>query len=305
MGSPAIAVPSLQLLLKSDHSVIGVVSQPDRPAGRGQRVQPSPIAELARQNHLPLFQPERIRGNEDFFGRLKNLAPDLILVVAYGKILPPEILNLPPRRCVNLHFSLLPKYRGASPVAWAILQGEIETGVTTLMISAKLDAGDILLQRKLPIEPEDTTESLGQRLSIAGAEALMETVTLLQKGDLQPRAQEEREATHAPLLKKEDGRLLFEQKGTILANQIRAMTPWPGAFTVYQGKLLKVHRAEIVPLRKGFKPGEISSVNSLGFEVACRQEALLFREVQLEGKRRMSAVEFLKGHPLDVGNKLG
>ncbi|MBI2082124.1 MAG: methionyl-tRNA formyltransferase [Deltaproteobacteria bacterium] len=300
MGSPEIAVPSLKALVESGESIVAVITQPDRPAGRGQKITSCAVAEFAKDHDLLLLQPEKIR-DVSFFEKLKGLAPDLIVVVAYGKILPKEILEIP-KHCVNLHFSLLPKYRGAAPVQWALINGEEETGVTTMFMVEKLDAGPILMQKKVSIESDETAETLGQRLANSGAQLLVETIGLLEKGDLRPTPQNESEATLAPSLKKEDGQLDFSKKATTLLNQIRGVTPWPGAFTHLQGKLLKIHRASVSD--KSGKPGEVLAISPEGIEIGCGKGSLVIHELQLEGKKRMLAAEFLKGHPLKLGSYL-
>jgi len=303
MGSPEIAIPPLKRLLEGQDEIVTAVSQPDKPAGRGQELQACAVAQFARERNLPLLQPEKL--NEETVRQIRSLQSDLIVVVGYGKILPNELLNIPLQKCVNVHFSLLPKYRGAAPVQWALINGETETGVTTLFMTDKLDAGPILLQKRLPIEPEDTVESLSRRLANAGADLLAETVDLLKRNELNSIPQNDREATTAPSLKKKDGRIDFGNKARVICNQIRGMTPWPGTFTLLEGRFLKVLQAEALPRHKPEAAGTILAVGPLGLEVACGQESLLLKEVQLEGKRRMPATEFLKGHPLKPGAVLG
>ncbi len=305
MGSPEIAVPSLKALLESGEKVVGVVTQPDKPAGRGREVTPPPVALFAREKKLPLLQPVTLKNNPDFLKTLRELAPDLIVVVAYGKILPRELLDLPPRKCLNVHFSLLPKYRGAAPVQWALINDEEETGVTTFLIGEKVDAGPIFLQKKVLINSEDTTEILGQRLALVGAEILAETVQGIKENRLDPIPQNDRLATMAPLLKKEDGKIDWGRKATTIANQVRGMNPWPGTFTHRQGLLLKVFHAEAAPGRRGAQPGEVLVTEDEGIEVACGHGALRIRELQIEGGRRMSATDFLKGHAIKPGERLG
>lgn len=303
MGSPEIAVPSLQALIEGGESIIGIVSQPDRPAGRGQGIASPPVAQRAREKKIPLFQPASVKNNQ-LIKTLNDLRPDLIVVVAYGKILPKEILDLPPMKCINVHFSLLPRYRGAAPVQWSLINGDEETGVTTLIINEQLDAGPILLQKKTPIEPEDNVERLSHRLANLGATLLTETISLLKANDLYPTPQNDQEATPAPSLKKEDGRLDFTQKAKGLVNQIRGMTPWPGATTSLNGQRLKIFWAEELPRKPQGQPGEVVAVGPLGIEVACTGSSLLIKEVQREGKKRMPAGEFLKGHSLTPGTIL-
>lgn len=303
MGSPEIAVPSLKAIVESHHHVVGVVSQPDRPAGRGRELTPPAVALLAREMELPLFQPAKVKENPEFMETLKKLAPDIIIVVAYGRILRKEILNLPPKKCINLHFSLLPKYRGAAPVQWALINGESETGVTTFFITEGIDEGPMIMSKKVPIEPEDNAELLSARLSIAGVQLLMDTLEAVSEGDVPSVPQNHRLATLAPPLKKEDGWIDWSRKATTLLYQIKGMNPWPGTYTFLKGKFLKIHRAEVVPRKTSAAPGEVILAGPLGLEIACGQGTLLLKEVQIEGKKQMEISEFLKGHPLTVGER--
>lgn len=302
MGSPEVALPPLEALLTSSHQVVGVVAQPDRPAGRGQSMAPCAVAATAREKGLTLLQPASLQNNPEFLEALKKLRPDIIAIVAYGKILPREILKLPPKRCLNVHFSLLPQYRGAAPVQWALIHDEPETGVTTFFLVEKVDAGPILLKKKIPIQPEDNAETLGHRLAIAGAALLVETLDRFYAGDLLEIPQEDHLATFAPLLKKQDGRIDWTQKASAIRNQIRGMTPWPGAFTTLDGKIFKILSAENIAAKKTASPGEVINER---MEIACSDGLLLPKEVQLEGKKRMSVFEFLKGYPVKIGTHLG
>ncbi len=305
MGSPKIAVPSLRALVESHHTLVGVVSQPDRPAGRGQNLTSPAVALFAKEKGLKLFQPERIKGNGELLQEIKKLSPDVIVIVAYGRILPKEILELPPLKSINLHFSFLPKYRGAAPMQWALMNGEEETGVTTFFLVEKVDAGPILLQKKMVIEPEDNVEILGHRLANAGAQILLETIDQLKSGDLQALPQNDAEATLAPPLKKEDGLIDWNRKAKSIHNQIRGTNPWPGAFTLYKGKILKIHKTIEIREKKPKSPGEILASSLEGLEVSCREGTLLIKEVQMEGKKKMDVSEFLKGHPVSPGERLG
>lgn len=300
-----MAVPSLEALLKSKNQVVAVVSQPDKPSGRGLEIHASAVSQVAIEHKIPLLQPVSLKNDPDFLRALQELAPDLIVVVAYGKILPPEVLTLPPRRCINVHFSLLPKYRGAAPVQWALINEEEETGVTTFFLTDKLDTGPILMQRKIPIHEEDNAKILGHRLAIAGAELLIETVEALGLNQVEPVPQNERLATFAPPLKKEDGQIDWSEKAKTIQNRVRGMTPWPGAFTFFKGKRLKVHHTELLAGRKGSPAGEILVAGPERLEVACGQGALLISELQLEGGKRLTTSDFLKGHPIAPGERLG
>ncbi len=305
MGSPEMALPSLEALLASEHRVVGVVSQPDRPVGRGHKLSSPPVAEMSRKHGIPLLQPDSLKGNATFLEAIASLRPDIIVVVAYGKILPREILDLPPLKCVNVHFSLLPKYRGAAPVQWALIQDEEETGVTTFYLVPKLDAGPILLQRKVAIQEEDNTGLLGHRLSVVGADLLLETLRRIDTNDIVAHPQTESEATPAPPLKKDDGRIDWSQKPRYVVGQIRGMNPWPGAYTTLRGKRLVVHHARKLEGRRSGHGGEILMRGPEGVEVACGSGAILLTEVQLEGGRKMAITEFSRGHSLAPGERLG
>ncbi|MDO8461336.1 MAG: methionyl-tRNA formyltransferase [Deltaproteobacteria bacterium] len=314
-GSPEIALPSLEALVHSSSGgtpsggapfgieVVAVLSQPDRPAGRGQKETSPPVALLAKQRKIPLFQPEKL--DEPLFKKLKGLSPDLMIVVAYGKILPKTFLELPPQGCLNLHFSLLPKYRGAAPVQWALIHDESETGVTTVRMTEKLDAGPVLLQRRVPIQQEDTVPILSKRLANIGSELLIETLVALQKGEVVPEPQDEKETTWAPSLKKEDGQIDWSHSAKSLANLIRGTTPWPGAYTFLDKKRLKIQNAGAFDLKKKSAPGSVIAITPAGLDVACGQGMLQLYEVQLEGGKRLPVAEFLKGHPIAIGAKLG
>ncbi len=305
MGSPEIALPSLKALLASSHRVVAVVSQPDRPAGRGRGLTPPAVAAYAREKGLPLFQPEKIKGDPEFVSALRTLAPDAIAVVAYGKILPPDVLSLPRLGCVNVHFSLLPQYRGAAPLQWALINGDEETGVTTFRLNEGLDTGPILLQKKVGIHDEDDAAILGHRLSNIGAELLVETLDALKEGTLEPIPQNDLLATKAPLLKKEDGHIDWSRKAKALWGQVRGMTPWPGAFTSWRGCRLKVHRAGCDAIARPGAAGEVVEINDEGIHVSCGQGVLLVKELQIEGGKRLAAKDFLKGHPVAVGERFG
>lgn len=305
MGSPEIAVPSLKALLETPHRVVGVVSRPDRPAGRGHELTPPAVAVFAKGRGLPLHQPESIRDDPDFLRTMRDLAPDVIAIVAYGKILPNEILNLPPHGCVNVHFSLLPKYRGAAPLQWALINGEEETGVTTFRLNAGIDTGPVLLQKKTSIHEEDSAQILGHRLSVIGAELLVATLDGLSSGELEAVPQNDRLVSRAPMLKKEDGLIDWTRKAKVLWGQIRGMNPWPSAFTSWKGKRLKIHAAETTAGKKAGSAGEVIEASDDGIQVSCGQGVLLIKELQIEGGKRLSADAFLKGHPIAVGERLG
>ena len=302
MGTPAFACPILEALLARADPVVGVVCQPDRPRGRGLGVSAPEVKRLAEAHRLPVLQPERLR-DAAFQDALRALAPDLVVVAAYGKILPRAVLDLPPRGCINVHASLLPRHRGAAPIAWSILAGDTVTGVTIMAMNEEMDAGDILLQRETPIAPDDTGGTLGERLARLGAAAIGEAIDGLQAGTLRPVPQPAAGVTFAPRIEREHCRLDWRRTAIELERQVRALAPSPSAFTTLGGKLLKVHRAA---LATGTGPaGQVVAAGPDGLVVAAGTGALRLLEVQLEGRRRLSAAEFLIGHRLAPGTCLG
>lgn len=303
MGTPEFAVPALKALLGSEE-VVGVVTQPDRPRGRGRKLRPSPVKEVALEADLRVFEPERIKDSA-FLADLAKLAPDLIVVAAYGKILPKEILDLPRYGCWNIHASLLPKYRGAAPIQWALINGERETGITIMQMDEGLDTGPILLQKSLTIGEDETFGELYQRLAQLGAKALMEALELLKVGQLSPRPQPEDGVSYAPPIEKGMGRLDFSRPASELACLIRAFDPRPGAYTHWDGKLLKVFSPSIIPEDVSEAPGTILGLTEGGLGVATGKGILVLGELQLEGKKRLPAKEFLRGYSLKPGTVLG
>ena len=302
-GTPNFAIPTLKELLQGTDEVVAVVTQPDREKGRGRKVIPSPVKELALRHELTVLQPEKVREGA-FQERMKNLQPELFVVVAYGQILPISLLQIPKYGAVNVHASLLPKYRGAAPITWAILKGEKVTGVTTIMMDEGMDTGDILLQTEIPIGEEETSETLHDRLALSGARLLLETVNGLKAGNVHPIPQDHSKATYAPPLKKEDGRIDWSKEAKEIGRQVRAFNPWPGAFTEWNKQLLKIYRGEVRERRSTGRTGVVSWVGSDFIEVKTGKDSFFIKEVQLEGKRRMSVREFLAGHPIPVGTVL-
>jgi methionyl-tRNA formyltransferase len=312
-GTPQFAVPSLDALLAGPDVVAGVICQADRPAGRGQKLRRPPVAELALTRGVDVQQPTRIR-DRTFEELLHRWQPDVIVVTAYGRILPRNILDLPRLGCINVHASLLPKYRGAAPIAWAIARGETETGVTIIQMSEAMDAGDILLQRCTPIGADETAVDLSERLSLLGADALMEALASLARGELVPVPQDEKAITLAPIIAKSDGEIDWSRSATEIANRCRAFQPWPSAFTQFDGKLLKVHAARAtapVAERAGQTPppgmpppGTIVSIGD-AIEVVTGAGTLAVDQLQLEGRKRMAASEFARGAGLRTGMRLG
>ncbi len=303
MGTPDFAVPILEKLIKR-YEIAGVVTQPDRRAGRGRKVEAPPVKAVALAHGLRVLQPPSLRQPE-VVAELRTLAPEAIVVAAYGQILPPEVLGIPPKGCLNVHASLLPKYRGAAPVAAAILAGEEETGVTIMLMDEGMDTGPILSQATCPISPQDTRESLSARLAQLGADLLMDTLPRWLAGEIEPRPQDHSQATYSRIITKEDGLIDWSQSAVEIWRQCRAYYPWPSAYTYWRGKLLKVLSAEPLPSRSGKEePGQVIALNE-GLAVATGEGALLLREVQLAGKRAMTAEDFARGQRDFVGSVLG
>jgi methionyl-tRNA formyltransferase len=302
MGTPAFACPSLAALLDGPDDVVGVVCQPDRPRGRGLALSPPAVKRLALEHGVPVLQPEKVRTPE-FRAALAALAPDLIVVAAYGRILPRAILDLPPRGCINVHASILPRHRGAAPIQHAILAGDPESGVTIMAMAEEMDAGDMLLVRRTPIAPDDTGGTLGERLARIGADALVAAVAGLHGGTIHPIAQPAEGITFAPRIEREHTRLDWTRPATELERMVRAFAPEPAAFTTVDGATLKVFHAEVRDLTGA--PGSILDASSGGLVVAAGAKSLALLEVQLQGKRRMPAGAFLAGHRLARGACLG
>jgi methionyl-tRNA formyltransferase len=308
MGTPELAGASLQALLAAPNfDIVGAVTQPDRPKGRELQLTPSPVKLIAQRSGKPVLQPAKAR-DENFLVQLRDLQPDLIAVAAFGQILPGAILALPRFGCLNVHTSLLPKYRGASPIQAALLNGDAETGVTIMKMDAGLDTGAILTQRATPIAPQDNAQTLHDRLAKIGAQLLVETIGDYVTGRIQPRPQPTEGASHVPKITKEQGHIDWQLPAISIWNRIRAFTPWPGAFTFLatqpRPRLLKIWKAE--PISAGSnEPGHLLGPDKDGIVVACGEGALKILELQLEGGRRMTAPEFLLGHHLAPGQRLG
>jgi methionyl-tRNA formyltransferase len=301
MGTPEFSLPTLEQLVQSEHSVVAVVTQPDRPKGRGQELTASPIKTLALKAGITVLQPEKA-GAQEFITTLRDLTPDLIVVVAYGQILKKEVLEIPRWFCMNLHSSILPKYRGAAPINRAIINGEKESGVTTMQMDAGMDTGDILLTQKTPITDSDDAQTLHDRLAKIGASLVLETIERLEEKTLAPCPQDNDKATYAPKLKKQDGLIHWEKDAVSLGNLVRGLTPWPGAFTFFQSKRLRLCSVEVTPGEADDSPGEIARISDHGIEVGTGRGRLVINQLQPEGKKRMSAKSFLAGHKMLKGN---
>ncbi len=305
MGTPEFAVPSLAVLLTSEHSVVGVVTQPDRPKGRGHELAASPIKQLAVQHKIPILQPLKMK-DPAFLDALSAWKPDLIAVTAFGRILPKVILDLPPRGCVNVHASLLPKYRGAGPIQWALIRGERETGITTMLMDEGMDTGAILLQERAAITPDDTSGTLSSKLADIGGRLLIDTLARIQNGTVTPQPQDQSQATMAPLLKKEDGLLDWTLPALDLANRVRGLSPWPGAYTYLGEDRWVVWKASVLDrLVVRVLPGTIVDATKEGLVVATGDGVLRIMEFQPANSRRMSVAQYLTGHTLAPGLRLG
>jgi methionyl-tRNA formyltransferase len=303
-GTPAFAVPTLEKLVAAGFRIKLVVTQPDKPSGRGMEMAASPVKRSALALGLSVVQPEKIKNNEEFRSHLGDIAPQAIIVVGYGRIIPQWMIDLPPLGNINLHGSLLPKYRGAAPIQWAIAMGETITGVTTMRINAGLDTGDILMQAEERINPEDTAVTLAPRLAQSGAELMIATLAGLQSGAVTPTPQDDTKATLAPILRREDGLIDFSRTATDAWNRLRGFQPWPGAFTYFRGKTLHIHAAK--PAGSATVPSAYFAVKDerllLGFAHATALEVL---ELQPEGKKRMSARDFINGYHPKPDESLG
>lgn len=304
MGTPEFAVPSLEAILRSDDQVVAVISQPDRPKGRGQQLVAPPVKVVAERAGIPVVQPLKIRTPE-FMQTLSSWKPDLIAVTAFGRILHAPILQLPPMGCVNVHGSLLPKYRGAAPVQWAVINGETETGITTMLMDEGMDTGPMLLQEALAILPDDTAGTLAPRLAELGGRLLVDTIARLKAGTLTPTKQVNELATLAPLLKKEDGVMDWAMSATALANRVRGLSPWPGAYTFLGAERWNIWKAVPQSAATTEIPGTIVTVNKQSILVATGEGLLDLQEIQLSNSKRLSVGQFLAGHRVTIGNQFG
>lgn len=310
MGTPEFAVPSLAGLLGDGHDIAAVFTQPDKPAGRGKQMHTPPVKSFALEHGIPVHQPAKIKTNEEVRALFEQTAPDCCVVAAYGKILPEWLLAIPKLGCINVHASLLPSYRGAAPINWAIAIGESETGVTIMQMDAGMDTGAMLAKRAIAIGAEETAPQLSARLSQLGAELLSETLPRIERGEVKPEPQDDSETTYAPMLKRDDGLIDWRRSAREIANRVRAFQPWPGAFTFLQGSRLTIWRAKEVSLdsRESEPPGEpgtIARIDQTGVMLWCAGPTLLrVEEMQLEAKRRLSARDVANGLRLSVGDPI-
>lgn len=305
MGTPEFAVPTLEALIE-EYDVVTVLTQPDRPKGRGNKVTPSPVKEVALKYNIPVLQPERLRKEEGTIAKLKEIEPDVIVVIAYGQILPKEVLDIPKYGCINVHGSLLPKYRGAAPIQRSIIEGEHVTGVTTIYMDVGLDTGDMILKEEIAILDEDTAGSLHDKMSVVGAKVLIDTLKLIEKNEAPREKQDDALSTYAHILKKKDGLIHWGKSNVEIVNLIRGLNPWPSAYTYLDGKILKVWGAKIVNEKdiEGL-PGQIVDIDNDNLIIKTGSGLIEISTIQLQGRKRMPVKEFLKGYQMDTTTVLG
>ncbi|MBT6717776.1 MAG: methionyl-tRNA formyltransferase [Nitrospina sp.] len=304
MGTPEFALPTLEKLYNSSHSIISIITQPDRPKGRGQKQVISPIKNFAIENNIPVLQPASVN-TEEFIQTLLENRPDYIIVVAFGQILREALLKAPKQFCINLHSSLLPKYRGAAPINRAILNGDTLSGVTTMIMDKGMDTGDILLTREVPIEPNDDAKSLHDKLSERGGELVLETLSRLEKNNILPTPQNSDQASYAPKLKKEESLIDWEMDAINILNRIRGLTPWPGTHTLYNGKRLGILRGEVISGEASDRQGHVERITDSGIEIGTGKGRLKITELKPEGKKAMAVKSFLSGYKINCGDILG
>lgn len=299
MGTPDIAATCLKKILEDDFQVVGVYTQPDRPKNRGMKLAFSPVKEVALANDIPVFQPENFKDGETV-QQLRDLKPDVVAVVAYGRILPQNVLDIPPCGCINIHASVLPQYRGSAPYQWAVLDGLEETGVTAMYLCREMDAGDVIEVSKTPIGPDETAGELLDRLAVLGADLLSKTLTNIEKGCACRTPQCAEEATYAPMLDKSMCPIDFEKTACQVHNHVRGMNPWPVATMELQGKRFKVYATAVVQESTDAAPGTVLGLTKTGLRIACGQGVIEIRQLQAEGGKRMAAPDYFRGHPLEV-----
>ena len=303
MGTPDFAVGTLEALIGSAHEVIGVYTQPDKPKGRGKALQFTPVKEVAIDHNIPVYQPQKVR-KQEVIDEIIALDPEVIVVVAFGQIIPKAILDIPKYGCINVHASLLPKYRGAAPIQWAIIDGEKETGVTTMQMDEGLDTGDMLLKTIIPMDRKETGGSLFDKLSKEGATLLLETLKAVEEGTVKPEKQGETTTKYATMLKKQMGQIDFTKSAASIERLIRGLNPWPSAYTSLNGKTLKIWDADVIESDEKQNPGQIIDTVD-GLAIGTGEGILIVRQLQLEGKKRMDASSFLRGYVVEKGTMLG
>ncbi|KPI48106.1 methionyl-tRNA formyltransferase [Clostridioides difficile] len=304
MGTPDIAVPCLQKIIDEKYDILGVVTQPDKPKGRGKKLGMSPVKEIAIENNIPVYQPIKAR-DEEFIDTMKSLNPDVVVVVAFGQILPKEILEIPKLGCINVHVSLLPKYRGAAPINWVIINGEEKTGVTTMYMDEGLDTGDMILKTEVNLDENITAGELHDKMMNIGAETLKETLKLIEEGTAPREVQNHEEFSYAPIMNKSLGNIDFSKNAMEIHNLIRGVNPWPSAYTTYNGVTMKIWKTKVLDEKSTKNAGTIIDVNKDGIKVSTKDKVLLIEEIQMPNKKRMLVGEYIKGNTIETGLVLG
>lgn len=304
MGTPDFSVPTLEALVASEHEVVGVVTQPDKPKGRGKEIHMSPVKECALQHNIPVYQPVRAR-DEAFVDEMRALNPDVMVVIAFGQILPKSLLELPKYGCVNIHASLLPKYRGAAPIQWAVINGDEKTGITTMMMDVEMDTGDMLEKTVVKLDPEETGGSLFDRLSLLGGDLILSTLSKLEKGEITPVPQDHEKATYVKKISKSMGDIDWTMDAVSIERLVRGLNPWPSAFTRWNGKMLKIWEAKVLPDPDVKLPcGSVISASDEGLKIQTGAGVLCVTSLQLEGKKRMDTAAFLRGYQVAAGSMM-
>lgn len=304
MGTPDFSVPCLQAIIDEGHEVVAVVTQPDKPKGRGKKMSMPPVKELAIKYDIEVYQPQRVKTDE-FVNILKDINPDVIIVVAFGQILSKDILDIPKYGCINVHASLLPKYRGAAPINWVIINGEKTTGVTTMYMDVGLDTGDMILKKEMNIEVDQTAGELHDKMMYVGADVLKDTLRLIENNNAPREKQNDDESSYAPIMDKNLGNINWAKQSEEIYNLIRGTNPWPSAYTKYNDDTMKIWKSEILDKESNNKPGTILKVDKEGIQVATGNKILLLKEIQMPGKRRMSVEDYIKGNDIDTNSTLG
>lgn len=308
MGTPDFALPVVQAVLNSNHQLLAVVTQPDRPKGRGKLLTPPPVKVWAMENQIPVYQPLKIRGNQDFLEKIERLNPDLIVTAAYGQILPGNLLDIPPLGCINVHASLLPEYRGASPIQQVLIDGREKTGISIIYMDEGMDTGDIIIQQQLAIDPEDNAGHLHGRLADMGANMISAILNLFVQGKPVGTPQDPKKATYCSKIDKSMGEIQWKKSAESICNLVRGLTPWPGVFTFNsRGRRLKVAKALTIKCpQHGYAPGTVLTADQLnGLQVACERDAIRIMQLQEQGGKQLSDLDYLRGNPIEVGTKLG
>ena len=304
MGTPDIAVPCLQKIIDEKYDILGVVTQPDKPKGRGKKLGMSPVKERAIENNIPVYQPIKAR-DEEFIDTMKSLNPDVVVVVAFGQLLPKEILDIPKLGCINVQVSLLPKYRGAAPINWVIINGEEKTGVTTMYMDEGLDTGDMILKTEVNLDENITAGELHDKMMNIGAETLKETLKLIEEGTAPREVQNHEEFSYAPIMNKSLGNIDFSKNAMEIHNLIRGVNPWPSAYTTYNGVTMKIWKTKVLDEKSTKNAGTIIDVNKDGIKVSTKDKVLLIEEIQMPNKKRMLVGEYIKGNTIETGLVLG